>query len=238
MKGKIITIEGGDRVGKFTQSTLLSQYLSNIGIETKWHSFPSYGRKQASPVESYLAGEFLNITGMEASLLFALDRSITCRERDIKQFVENGGWVVFDRYTPSNQMYQCARDLPDTINLNSSLPINWKMVEDIETLEYNILGLPRPDHIIYLALSRENNDILLNKDIGEDGGDVHEKNHFLLDKAAVVGMELAKKYHWEIIDCNSEEGGIKSIKSIHEMIKGLLINDIAERGDNLYHEGT
>ena len=39
-------------------------------------------------------------------------------------------------------------------------------------------------------------------------------------------MELAKKYHWEIINCDSKDGGIQSIEFIHEMIKGLLAHDI------------
>lgn len=226
MNGKVITIEGGDRVGKHTQSILLSQYLYSIGIDTITLSFPNYGSKQASPVERYLAGDFLNANGMEASLLYAFDRSITCREQNIKKFIEDGGWVIFDRFTPSNQMYQCARDLPEEIDLNKPLPINWKMAEDVETLEYDILGLPKPDHIIFLALSRENNDILLKKDLGENGGDIHENNHSLLDRAAAVGMELAKKYHWEIINCDSKDRGIQSIEFIHEMIKGLLAHDI------------
>ena len=42
MNGKVITIEGGDRVGKHTQSVLLSQYLYSIGIDTITLSFPNY----------------------------------------------------------------------------------------------------------------------------------------------------------------------------------------------------
>lgn len=226
MKGKVITIEGGDRVGKHTQSILLSQYLCSIGIDTITLSFPNYGTKQASPVENYLAGEILNANGMEASLLYAFDRSITCREANIKKLIDDGIWVIFDRFTPSNQMYQCARELPDNVDLNKSLPINWKMADDIEKLEYDILGLPKPDHIIFLALSRKNNDILLEKDLGKDGGDIHENDHNLLDRAAAVGFELAKKYHWETIHCDSEDGGIQSIDVIHNMIRDLLSTDI------------
>jgi dTMP kinase len=233
MKGKVITIEGGDRVGKHTQSILLTDYLLSKGINTKQISFPNYGSIQAMPVENYLAGNFPDISSIEASMLYAFDRSITCREEKIKEFIEDGGWVVFDRYVPSNMMYQTAREVPDeNLDLSKPLPYDSKLVEDINYLEYFILGLPKPDAIFYLNLDRKINDVLLKKDLGTDGGDIHEKNHTLLDKAANIGLQLAQKYNWNIIQCNNpRSSSILNPQAIHLNIT-KIVDTMIDRGDS------
>lgn len=217
MRGKIISIEGGDRVGKHTQSLLLEQWLKDQGLNVKQFSFPNYGTKQSQPVENYLAGIYGELDPMEASILYAFDRSVTLREEKINTFLENGGYVVFDRYVQSNMMYQTARHISDDINLKNMDTYDNTFIEKISQLEFDILGLPKPDIIIYLDLDRKLNDNLLDKDLGKDGGDIHEKNHNLLDKASVVGSLIAKNYGWKQIPCN-DDNGILSIDEIHKKI--------------------
>lgn len=217
MRGKIISIEGGDRVGKHTQSLLLQQWLIDQDIEAKQFSFPNYGTDQSQPVENYLAGKFGKLDPMEASVLYAFDRSVTLREEKINLFLDNGGWVVFDRYVQSNMMYQTARHLPDDIDLTTIDTYDNTFIEKLSQLEFDILGLPKPDMIIYLDLDRKFNDILLNKDLGKNGGDIHERDHGLLDKASIVGSLIARDYGWNRIICN-DENGIFSIEDIHKNI--------------------
>lgn len=221
MRGKIISIEGGDRVGKHTQSLLLQQWLIDQGLEAKQFSFPNYGKIQTQPVESYLAGKFGNLDPMESSILYAFDRSVTLREEKIDLFLNNGGWIVFDRYVQSNMMYQTARTIPDDVDPNTIDSYDDSFIKKLSTLEFDILGLPQPDMIIYLDLDRKFNDLLLDKDLGKGGGDIHERNHSLLDKASIVGSLVARDYGWNRIICN-DENGIFSIQTIHnEIVKNV-----------------
>ena len=81
MRGKIICIEGNDRVGKHTQALMLEKYIQNIGYDVQTVSFPNYGTIQAKPAEMYLAGSFPMLGPMEASMLYAFDRSVTFKEK-------------------------------------------------------------------------------------------------------------------------------------------------------------
>jgi dTMP kinase len=238
MRGKVIDIEGIDRVGKHTQSILMEDHLHDLKIPVKVVSFPNYGRVQARPVEDYLAGDFPDITGFEASMLYALDRSITFREAtmceflwndnivtqraNLYEFLEAGGWIVCDRYTPSNYIHQSARQM---VNYDPEKPIkdqiDMQLIENISSLEYDMLKIPRPDEIFYLSLDREVEDKLLDKECEgkKVRGDIHENDETHLDKAALIGAELANLYEWHIIDCNCDLGNhILPPDDIHNMI--------------------
>lgn len=229
MKGKIICIEGNDRVGKHTQSILLSNYIQSLGYSVKCLSFPNYGTPQAKPVESYLAGSFPMLGPLEASILYAFDRSVTMKELEIKSFLKDGGVIVMDRYTPSNIIYQIARSFKDGEEINISSEKVFNLAYKIEHLEYNILGLPRPDAIVYLKLDREMNKRLLENDTeikGNNLKDLHESDELLLDRVAEVGIKIARLSDWSIVECYDYENAqmYPKEKILKEIIRELSIN--------------
>lgn len=231
MEGMIITIEGsGDRVGKHTQATLLANHImekySDIPVKTL--SFPMYGTPQAKPVEMYLSGE-LNLNPIEASALFAIDRSVTYRELKLEEFLKTGGIAIFDRYTESNIIYQVARDLNKRMEYVLNIR-SYNLIHKLLKLENDYLGVPKSDKVIYLNLDPEFNKVLMKKDLGNDGGDIHEKDELLLDTVWYVGNTLAASNYWDMIQCN-DDTRMFSIEEIHEKIVNVVDPMIKERCD-------
>ena len=229
MRGKVICIEGNDRVGKHTQAVLLADYVAKKGYNTKCISFPNYGTEQAKPVESYLAGNFPTLGPIETSMLYAFDRVVTFEEQKLKDFVNDGGILIIDRYTPSNIIFQTARafEEQETIDITSSKV--FEIVMKIERMEYDLLDLPRPDLIVYLNLNDENRKKLLEKESKEENLkgvgkiDFHENNIELLNRVSSIGLQLATLCSWTIIECFDHDTlDILSKEKISEKIISAL----------------
>lgn len=216
MKGIIISIEGTDGSGKHTQQELLKDKLAKLGYNTFAQSFPNYDSESSSPVKMYLSGEFGEkancLDAYEASTLYATDRLCTYK-KTIKNHYEQGKIILFDRYVQSNFIHQCSK-IDDPIEKEKYLA--W-----VENFEFDILHLPRPDIVFFieipvqksmeLAKSREN------YKTGEQK-DIHEEDFDYMEKSYNNGIELAKKFNWEIIHCLNDNGDIKSIEDIHNEI--------------------
>lgn len=228
MRGKIITLEGNDRVGKRTQSRLLADYIRNIGYDVKTVSFPNYGTEQSKPVEYYLAGNFPLLGPIEASLLYAFDRSVTFREMNIKGFLKNGGVLILDRYTTSNITFQIARSFRKGEEIDVRNDKSFSLIYRIEQLEYNILELPRPDAVVYLKLDRKAHHKLLDADHEIKGikNDIHESDTELLDRVSEVGIQLARLCGWNIVDCYDKEKD--SIYSKEEVLE-KIVNGLSDK---------
>ena len=137
-----------------------------------------------------------------------------------KKECDNGGVILSDRYVTSNIIYQMSK-LPKE-EWNSF--IDW-----LNDFEYEKLGIPKPDLVIYLDVEPEVSQKLIEKRYGGDNSkkDLHEKNlRFLLDcrKSAVYA---AKKCGWKVINC-CENGEIKSIEKISEEIERAATEIYAE----------
>ena len=102
-------------------------------------------------------------------------------------------------------------------------------IDWLNDFEYEKLGIPKPDLVIYLDVEPEVSQKLMEKRYGGDNSkkDLHEKNlRFLLDcrKSAVYA---AKKCGWKVINC-CENGEIKSIEKISEEIERAAAEIYAE----------
>lgn len=157
-KGKLIVFEGIDCSFKETNSKALFEYLKTVESIPKVNliAFPTYGSPSAYFVEKFLKSEYKNDDPYFISLLYAMDRADTIERENVKERLENGEWFIFDRYVTSNVVYQCAR----------SKDIRYKnaLAEFINTTEYDIIKLPRPDLEIFLHCT---NDDLVKKVISE-----------------------------------------------------------------------
>lgn len=213
MRGKLIVIEGLDGSGKATQSKLLFERLLAKGLSVRKVSFPNYESDSSALVKMYLAGEFgkkpEDVNAHAASVFFAVDRYASYKS-DWGKFYEEGGIVIADRYTTSNAIHQCSK-LPKE---------QWDgFVKWLFDLEFQLMGIPAPDKVIYLqvdpAVSQKLMSIRYQGD--ESKKDIHESNLDHLAKSRAAAVYCADKLGWTTIQCDDGET-MRSIENIHEDI--------------------
>ncbi|HZU91875.1 MAG TPA: dTMP kinase [Stellaceae bacterium] len=111
-RGKFITIEGGEGVGKTTQAGLLTAALERAGIAAQSTREPG-GSPGGEAIRRLLlagTGEMWDATS-EALLLVAARREHVVRT--IAPALDRGSWVVCDRFADSTLAYQgYGRGLP------------------------------------------------------------------------------------------------------------------------------
>ncbi len=216
--GKLIIIEGTDGSGKQTQAELTYKNLCEVAGKEKIRkiSFPNYGSRASEPVKMYLSGEFgetaESVNAYAASVLYSIDRYASYKT-EWEKFYNEGGIIVSDRYTTSNMVHQIPK-IDDESEKEKYL--KWLM-----DLEYDKIGIPKPDLVFFLDMPAEFSQRLMkdraNKITGNTKKDIHEKDKEYLKKSYYVAKELAEKYNWEIISC-VENGKIKSIEEINSEI--------------------
>ena len=218
--GKLIVIEGTDSSGKETQTKKLYERLANEVGKVRKISFPNYESPACEPVKMYLAGAFgdnaLNINPYPVSTMFAIDRYASYK-MDWESFYNAGGIIVTDRYTTSNMVHQASKI--ENIDEKSKY-LGW-----LEDLEYNKMGIPKPDLVIFLNMPTEMAVKLMearkNKITGEEKKDIHEKDTSYLKKSYDNACDIAKKYNWQEIKC-VENKRLKTIEEIGEEIYTLV----------------
>lgn len=147
-KGIFITIEGTDGSGKGTQSQLLTERLEKLGYDVAKFDFPQYQEPSSYFVREYLNGRFG--TGDEigpytASLFFALDRYQAAFK--IREALAQGKIVVANRFTGSNMAHQGTRFANAEERRGYFI---W-----LDNLEFQMLGIPRPDYNFVLRVPAE-----------------------------------------------------------------------------------
>ncbi|MGL4999759.1 MAG: dTMP kinase [Cetobacterium sp.] len=215
-KGKLIVIEGTDSSGKETQTALLFERLLYKIENIRKISFPNYESPACEPVKMYLAGEFgtdaTAVNPYPVSTMYAIDRYASYK-KDWGSFYNAGGVIVTDRYTTSNMVHQASKiDNPS----QKEDYLNW-----LEDLEYNKMGIPRPDLVIFLNMPTETAQILMaerkNKITGESKKDIHEKDIEYLKKSHKNATEISRKYSWAEVKC-VENNQLKTIEEISNEI--------------------
>lgn len=104
-RGRFITFEGGEGVGKSTHARLLAAALERRGIETVLTREPG-GTAGAEAIRSLLLGMDGDGWNPRAeALLFAAARSDHV-DRLIRPALEGGRWVICDRFLDSSRAYQ------------------------------------------------------------------------------------------------------------------------------------
>lgn len=104
-QGKFITFEGGEGSGKSTQIRILADRLNAANLRTITTREPG-GSPGAEIIRHVLLSGIGKTLGPEAeSLLFAAARDDHVHEV-IKPALEQGVWVVCDRFTDSTRVYQ------------------------------------------------------------------------------------------------------------------------------------
>lgn len=218
MQGKLIVIEGLDSSGKETQSRMLEEHFKKEGVNCRRVEFPNYKSESSTLVKMYLRGDFgsnaSDVNPYAASSFYAVDRYASYKT-GFEDFYKNGGLVIADRYTTSNMIHQASK-------LESGKN---EFAEWIMNYEYELLGLPRPDKVIFLNMPTDVAVKLMqnriNKATGEEKKDIHEKDIAYLKATYAEAMRLAKKLGWSVVNCSDGENP-RDILEIHEDILGVL----------------
>jgi dTMP kinase len=105
MRGRFISIEGGEAVGKSTQISLLADWLKAQGRTVTLTREPG-GTDGAEAIRTLLLeGGADRWNARSEALLFAAARADHVA-RLIRPAIEAGGWVVSDRFIDSSRAYQ------------------------------------------------------------------------------------------------------------------------------------
>lgn len=207
--GKLIVIEGLDGSGKSTQLELLPQNLKKTGIDSRSVSFPDYDSNSSALVKMYLGGEFGkkpgDVNAYAASLFYAVDRFASYKTNWGEYYNQNGV-IVSGRYTTSNAVHQTSK-------MDEG---EWKGFLDwLYDLEYNKVGIPKPDKVIFLDMPIEVSQKLLSGRYKGDEAkkDIHESDTAYLDKCRKAAMFTAKYSGWTIIPC-AKDGEPRDIEDI------------------------
>jgi dTMP kinase len=105
VRGKFITLEGGEGVGKSTQAKALADALRNRGIDVLVTREPG-GSEGAEKIRDLLLGGAEDRWSTRAeTLLFAAARADHV-EKVIRPALDSGRWVLCDRFVDSSLSYQ------------------------------------------------------------------------------------------------------------------------------------
>ena len=150
------------------------------------------------------------------STMYAIDRYASFKT-DWEKFYNEDGIIVTDRYVTSNMVHQASkiRDLDEKKKY-----LNW-----LEDLEYEKMGIPRPDLVIFLNMPTDMAIRLMaerkNKITGEEKKDIHERDKEYLKESHANACKIANIYNWKEIKCNDGER-IKTIEEIGEEVFSLV----------------
>ena len=170
--GKLIVIEGLDGSGKSTQLELLKDSLKAESIPFKAISFPDYESDSSALVKMYLAGKFgdkpSDVNPFAASLFYCVDRYASYKTKWEDDY-KSDKVIVAGRYTTSNAIHQTSKLSEE----------EWKPFLDwLYDIEYEKVGIPKPDLVIFLDMPVEVSQKLLSGRYhgDESSKDIHEKD--------------------------------------------------------------
>lgn len=210
--GKLIVIEGLDGSGKSTQLELLPERLTERGIDCKTVSFPQYESDSSALVKMYLRGDFGTNPGdvnpYAASAFYTVDRYASYKSV-WGDYYNAGGTVIAGRYTTSNAIHQASK----LAEKDWAPFLDW-----LYDFEYNKIGIPKPDKVIFLDMPIEASQALLDKRYTESGQkDIHESNLEYLAACRRAALFTADYSGWLTVRC-AENGRVRTVAEISDEI--------------------
>lgn len=222
-KGIFVVFDGNDGSGKATQSKLLADYFASQGRGHLKLDFPGYDRNLfGALVGECLAGrhgDFVHMDPKIASSLYALDRLESAPQ--IRRALEEGKVVLADRFASSNQIHQGGKIENEAERIEF---LAW-----LDRMEHEVLGIPRPDLIIYLDVPVEVSLALLtekrkakNQTLGDGVKDTVEEDRQYLERSHAAAQWLAEREsNWRIIAC-MDGAHLRSPEEIHEDARAIV----------------
>lgn len=198
---RLIVLEGTDGSGKGTQTARLAAALERDGIRPAVLSFPDYESDSSAPVRMYLAGQIAarpeDVNPYAASSFYSVDRYISFKTKWEKLWRADSV-ILSDRYTTSNVTHQMEK-LPRE---------EWDVFTDwLYAFEYDRLGLPRPDLVLYLDMHEALCRRLLEKRYAgnTEKKDLHERDAEYLVRCRRAALCAADRLGWQVVRCFTED---------------------------------
>lgn len=221
---KLVVIEGLDGSGKSTQINMLRDYFTGKGLKNEFIHFPRTGAPYFGELISrFLRGEYGRINEVDpylVAMLYAGDRKDESNK--IYKWLNEGRYVLLDRYVYSNIAYQCAKisDRDEKEKLK-----NW-----IFNLEFKHFGIPLPSLNVFLDVPWDFTASKL-KDMrtGDDrsylkgSNDIHESDLDFQKDVRQVYIDTARNDSaLEIIDCSKTRSSILEPGEVFNKLINLL----------------
>ena len=223
-KGKLIVLEGIDGSGKSAQYRRLCARMEKDKIAYNHIVFPRYDKDSSALIRLYLGGAFGakpgDVNPYAASTFYAVDRFASYRD-DWGELYENGGLILSDRYTTSNAVHQGSK-LPD-----DELPDFFIWLAD---LEYNKMGLPEPDLVIYLDVDIETSlRRMRSREMrNHSKADIHEQDTAYLERCLHTADMACRHYGWCRIPF-MKDGREREADEKNAEIYGIILNMLGSR---------
>lgn len=218
---RLIIIEGLDGCGKSTQTALLEEYFSSENIKYKKIKLPDYDSPSSTLVKMYLGGEFGSsaddVNAYAAGAFYAVDRFASYK-LSWKSDYDSGTLILADRYATSNSIYQMEK-------IEKS---KWDEYLDWSAdFEYNKIGIPKPDLVIFLDMPVEISQRLMTSRYNGDENkkDVHEADVTYLQNCRRAAIYAAERQGWKIVPCASGSQPL-SIEQIHNTVIELVKEEL------------
>ena len=219
--GKLIVIEGLDGSGKSTQLALLNDRLVKAGIPITAVSFPDYESDSSALVKMYLEGRFGEKAGdvnpYAASLFYCVDRYASFKTKWSGDY-NSGKAIIAGRYTTSNAIHQTSKLKDD----------EWKPFLDwLYDIEYNKVGIPKPDLVIFLDMPIEVSQKLLSGRYHGDEGekDIHERDVEYLNNCRRAAKFVADYSGYKTVCCAVGDSP-RTVEDISDEIFDLVIKTL------------
>ncbi|HHX49687.1 MAG TPA: dTMP kinase [Clostridiales bacterium] len=206
MKGKFITFEGCEGVGKSTQAKLLIKYLEEKGYDVVFTREPG-GTPVAERIREILLDPTLEITSRTEAHLFVAARNDHI-ENVILPNLEKGKIVICDRYVDSSIAYQgVARNLG---------------IEYIEELNKVAFETCLPDCTVFINMDPANS---WRKQIGEviEDDRMESENAMFHAKCFKGFLEASKRYKNRYLVVEPLEDKMQTFNKILEGLKDRKI---------------
>ena len=223
-RGKLIVLEGIDGSGKSAQYRRLCARMEKDGIEYTHIVFPRYNKESSALIRLYMGGAFgrrpEDVNAYTASAFYAVDRFASYRD-DWGAAYERGGLILSDRYTTSNAVHQGSK-LPD-----DELPDFFRWLAD---LEYNKMGLPEPDLVIYLDVDLETSRRRMRQreERTHTSADIHEKDSGYLQRCLHTADMACRHYGWKRIPW-LKDGVERDLDEKNGEIYRIILDELANR---------
>ncbi|MCL4399381.1 dTMP kinase [Candidatus Parvarchaeota archaeon] len=198
MAGRLIVLEGIDGTGKASQTALLEKRLRDAGKTVSVYSYPDYDSVYGKRIKAFLYNE-IKLSIEELFFLYFID--IIKDNREVKEKLARGEFVLMDRYVFSTVAYQAAGGF------------------DIEKSKsiVSLSGINKPDLVLYIDMPEDISMSRKYKQKESSSVDKFEKNRkFLLSVKKNYNTLLEENFYsdrWARIDAGDD-----TIDSVFKMI--------------------
>ena len=189
-KGKLIVFYGINNLGKTTQAEMLVDFLNKKNLLSEYLKYPAYGLKPSGEYinEVLRGGKNQKISENELQMWYTINRFQY--EPFLKKKLSQDKIIIAEDYIGTGLAWGTAKGA------------DLKWLEEINS-----------------KLLKENLGILFNGERFLEGKElehIHEQNDDLMLCSRKAHLQLAKKYHWTIIDAN------QSIEKVHKNILKII----------------